>query len=158
MSDPYIWLKWAHILSATVLFGTGLGTAFQMWITHIRGNVAAIAITSRNIVLADWLFTLPSGIIQPVTGAMLIAHVGYDHHSSWLIVSYALYAIALICWLPVVWLQIKIAQIASDGHATTSSLPPRYYSYMTRWVLLGWPAFIALLAVFYLMIAKPELW
>jgi len=158
MSDPYIWLKWVHILSATVLFGTGLGTAFQMWITHMRGNVAAIAVTSRNVVLADWLFTLPSGIIQPVTGAMLIANVGYGPHSSWLSVSYALYAIALICWLPVVWLQIKIAKIANESHETNSPLPPLYFIYMRRWLILGWPAFIALLAVFYLMIAKPELW
>lgn len=153
--SAYLIIKWLHILSATVLFGTGLGTALHMWLTHLRGDVRAIASTARNVVLVDWLFTATSGVIQPVTGFMLVYMAGYDPLAPWLVWSYALYVLAFACWAPVVWLQIKVRDIAANAVAQDSQLPDDYYRYMRHWYWLGWPAFIGLLIAFYLMVAKP---
>lgn len=153
--EAYFVAKWVHILSSTILFGTGIGTALHMWLTHLNGDVRSIAVVSRNVVRADWWFTAPSGILQPVSGAYLIYLVGYDWTEPWLHWSYALYCIALVCWLPVVWLQIRVRDLAADAVETGTALPPLYFRYMRLWFALGWPAFIGLVGIFYLMVAKP---
>jgi uncharacterized membrane protein len=151
-------LKTLHILSSTLLFGTGLGTAFHMWATHLRGDVRAIASTARNVVLADWLFTATSGVVQPVTGFVMALIGGHDLASSWLIVTYCVYAVAGCCWFKVVQLQLRVAGIAARAAAGGIPLPPEYYRVMRTWFWLGWPAFLGLLGVFWLMVAKPDLW
>jgi len=150
--------KWLHILSSTVLFGTGLGTAFHLWITHRRGTPGQIAMATRNTVLADWLFTLPSGIVQPITGFWMVWLAGWSPWASWLVASYALYVLALCCWVPVVIIQIKAKEIAVATASAGVDLPERYYSLMRNWFWLGWPAFIGLIAIFALMVSKPTLW
>ena len=154
----YLILKTVHVLSSTVLFGTGLGTAFHMWTPHRRGDVRAIASAAQTTVLADWLFTAPSGMIQPISGFVLVLAAGIDPGSSWLVVSYALYVLAGACWLVVVGLQLKIALIARRSAAAGADLPPEYHRLMRWWFRLGWPAFLALLVVFWLMVARPDLW
>jgi len=156
--DSYLWLKWLHVLSSTVLFGTGIGTAFQMWFAHRRGDVAAIAVVSRNVVLADWLFTLPAGIVQPVTGFALAAASGLSLFASWLVATYVIYLIAFACWVPVVVLQIRVRDLSAQAAAEGRALPSEYDQAMRLWFALGWPAFTGLVAVFMLMIAKPDLW
>jgi uncharacterized membrane protein len=150
--------KWLHILSSTVLFGTGMGTAFHLWITHRRGSPSQIALVARNTVLADWLFTLPSGIVQPLTGFWMVWLAGWNIWASWLVASYALYVLAFCCWVPVVVLQIQAKQLAAHAAARGEPLPPRYYSLMRLWFWLGWPAFLGLIVVFALMATKPTLW
>ena len=153
----FLLLKTLHILSSTLLFGTGLGTAFHMWATHLRGDVRAIAVTARNVVLADWLFTATSGVVQPVTGFAMAIVAGYDLRAPWLVTAYGLYVVAGACWVPVVVLQMRVARIASVCAASGIALPSEYDRAMRLWFLLGWPAFIALVGVFWLMVAKPDL-
>jgi uncharacterized membrane protein len=155
--DAYLLVKWLHVLSSTLLFGTGLGTAFHMLWAWRWGDAAHLASVSRSVVVADWLFTLTAGIAQPVTGLALVHLLGLSPWSGWLVVSYVLYGIALGCWLPVIWLQIRIRDLAKDAMRDAQPLPALAERYMRIWFILGWPAFIALLAVFWLMIAKPEL-
>ncbi|MEM7442974.1 MAG: DUF2269 domain-containing protein [Pseudomonadota bacterium] len=154
----YDFVKWLHILSSTVLFGTGLGTAFHLWVSHRRGSPNQIALAARNTVLADWLFTLPSGVVQPLTGFWMIWLAGWDVWASWLVASYALFVLALGCWLPVVAIQIKAHRLAQAADRTDTNLPDRFYRLMRYWFWLGWPAFIGLIAIFALMVAKPVLW
>ena len=151
-------LKTLHIVSSTVLFGTGIGTAFHMWMTHLRGNVPAIAVTARNVVLADWLFTATSGVVQPATGFALVWAAGYAITESWLVVTYILYVVAGACWIAVVRLQIDVARIAARSVAEGTPLPPAYHRAMRAWFALGWPAFIGLALVFWLMVERPVLW
>ncbi len=153
--DAYLWLKLVHILSATLLVGTGLGTAFFMWTTHRSGDIDAIRVVSRRVVWADWLFTAPAAIIQPATGlAMLhISQRGLD--APWLKWAIGLYAIAALCWLPVVWIQIQVRNIAEHAAVNRQILPDRYYRLMRIWFALGWPAFTAVVIIFYLMTFKP---
>ena len=156
--DAYLWLKWMHVLSSTILFGTGIGTAFQMWFVHRRGEPAAIAVVARNVVLADWLFTLPAGIVQPITGFVLMLQSGVDPFASWLVVTYGLYILAFACWVPVVVLQIRVRELAADAVRFGLPLPAEYRSAMRLWFVLGWPAFLALVVIFLLMVGKPDLW
>ena len=158
MIDAYFALKWVHILSSTVLFGTGLGTAFHMWFAHLRGDVATVAVVAGNVVLADWLFTTTAGIVQPVTGVLLAFEAGHDLTASWLVATYFLYVLAALCWFPVVRLQLRVRDIARRSAAEGTALPPAYFRSMRIWFALGWPAFIALIVIFYLMVVKPELW
>ncbi len=158
MSDPYLWLKWLHVLSATVLFGTGLGTALHMWLTHLRRDPRAIAVVARNMVLIDWLFTASSGLIQPLSGLALVHLSGIDPLAPWLVVSYGLYALAALCWWRVVWLQIRVRDIAIAAVADGQALAPDYERYMRTWFWLGWPAFLSLLGIFALMVMRPALW
>jgi uncharacterized membrane protein len=158
MSEAYTWIKLLHIVSSVILFGTGLGTAFQMWTAHLSGEARVIAIVSRSVVRADFLFTMPAVVIQPVSGIALVWLAGFDPMLPWLVVAYALYALAGACWLPVVWLQIRIRDIAQDAVTAGRPMPPSYHRYMRFWFTLGWPAFSAVLVIFWLMVSKPELW
>lgn len=156
MSSTYLWIKLAHVISATVLFGTGLGTAFQMWMAHRGGDPRAVAAVARNVVIADLVFTTPAAILQPATGIVLMRLAGFDPASGWLLATYALYGLAGACWLPVVWLQIRIRDLARDAVATGRPLPDDYHRCMRAWFRLGWPAFTAVIVIFWLMLMKPE--
>lgn len=153
--DPYLWLKWSHILSSTLLFGTGLGTAFHMWFAHLRGDARVMAVVAENVVLADWLITTPMAVFQPASGIGLIWLGGYDPWAPWLLTTYGLYILAGACWLPVVGLQIRIRKLAQAADQTGTPLPVAYHRAMRRWFWLGWPAFGAFIAIFALMVIKP---
>lgn len=156
--DLYLLLKWVHILSSTVLFGFGAGTAYYFWSAHLTRDPTTIARVGKMVVRADWLFTGSSGIIQPVSGVMLAAVAGHGLGESWLVVSYGLYALAFACWAPVVSLQIRATKLATEAARSDAPLPTAYASAMRLWFWLGWPAFLALLGVYWLMVAKPQLW
>ena len=158
MNDFYSWLKLVHILSATVLFGTGLGTAFQMWMAERTGDVRAIAVVARNVVIADYLFTTPAVVIQPVTGIALIWIAGYEPFSSWLVAVYLLYVLTGACWTPVVKIQVRLRDMARECVRSGQPLPPDYRRLMRRWTALGIPAFSAVIVIFWLMVTKPALW
>jgi uncharacterized membrane protein len=153
----YLLVKWLHVLSSTVLFGTGLGSAFYMYFTSRTRNVQAIGVVVRHVVIADWLFTTPTIILQPLTGLYLMHLAGYPLTISWILWSIVLYLLAGAAWLPVVWMQIKMRDMAVAAADANSLLPPRYWHFLQIWVSLGAVAFAALVAVFYLMVAKPAL-
>jgi len=153
--DAYIAVKWAHIVGAAVLFGTGLGTAFHFWIAQKREAPAAVAAVARATVLADWIFTLPAVILQPVTGFALASMAGYSMGATWILAALALYAVAGACWIPVVFIQMRLRDIAVQCAREDTPLTPEFRRLARRWILLGWPAFIALAVVFWLMIARP---
>jgi len=155
--NAYIAIKLLHVLSSTVLFGTGLGTAFHMWMTHRTGDVRAIASAARITVLADTWFTTPAVIVQPLSGVALMKLAGFGWQP-WLVAAMGLFVLAGACWLPVVKLQLRARDLAAAAVAEGSALPPAYFRCMRIWFLLGWPAFLAVVAVFWLMVAKPALW
>jgi uncharacterized membrane protein len=148
-------VKWLHILSSTFLFGTGIGSAFYMLFTSLSRDVRAIAVVSRHVVLADWIFTTTTIIVQPVTGLYMIHLAGYPWTSTWIMWSIGLYFFAGACWLPVVWMQLRMRDMAQVAARDNTELPPLYWRYLRWWVLLGIPAFFALVIVFWLMVAKP---
>ncbi len=150
-------LKLIHIISSTVLFGTGLGTAFHGLASNLRGDLRGIVVANKNVVLADWLFTSPAVVIQPATGVALALEEGWPLDSHWILASVALYIFVGACWLPVVWLQMRMAKIAEACLETGAPLPAEYRRFFRWWFALGWPAFIAMLAIFWLMVAKPQL-
>jgi uncharacterized membrane protein len=155
VGELYLPLKWLHIVGATVLFGTGLGTAFHFWYTMRSGSVAAIAASARATVLADYLFTLPAIVLQPATGMGLAIAAGYPLASTWIVASIALYLVAGACWVPVVFIQLRLRDIARRCERE-GQVPGADFARLARaWFLLGWPAFIALAVVFWLMIARP---
>ena len=153
--NTYLLIKWLHILSATILFGTGIGIAFFKWITDRSGDVRAIRISAERTVLADWLFTTPAVIVQPLSGVAMAHLAGYQVMSGWVGYSLGLYVLAGCCWLPVVWLQLRMRALAQVADSTSAALPPLYWRYARAWFWLGVPAFLALLAVYWLMVAKP---
>lgn len=153
----YLIVKWLHILSATILFGTGIGIAFFKWMTDRSGDVRAIRISAERTVLADWIFTTPAVIVQPISGLAMAHLAGYPIATGWIAYSIVLYAIAGSCWLPVLWLQMRMQSIARAADHANAPLPPLYRTYARRWFWLGVPAFLALLAVYWLMVAKPVL-
>ena len=147
----YLPLKWLHVLSSTVLFGTGIGTAFHLWSAWRSGDAQRLYGAARSTVLADWLFTATSGVLQPVSGAALVWATGHDFAAPWLLATYALYVLAALCWLPVVAIQIRVR----DGLVGQQVIPDAVERDMRRWFLLGWPAFVALTLIFWLMVARP---
>lgn len=151
----YVVLKWLHIVSSTLLFGTGIGSAWYMLFATVSRDVRAIAVVTKYVVVADWLFTATTAILQPATGFYLIHLAGYPLHSKWIMWSIILYVIALACWLPVVWLQIRMRDMAAEAARRDTPLPARYWRYFRIWVALGVPAFAAFIVIFWLMVAKP---
>ena len=153
--DGYVLVKAVHVISATVLFGTGIGIAFFFLMGMRSGDPAAAYFAARTTALADMVFTLTAGIVQPLSGFALIQLTGADPFAPWLLATYALYALALACWLPVVWLQLRIRDMwraRLEGTAIDEGLLRRR---IRTWFALGWPAFAGLMVVFWLMIAKP---
>jgi uncharacterized membrane protein len=153
----YLLLKYIHILSATLLFGTGLGTAFHGFLAFRSRDARVIAAVGQSVVLADWLFTAPAVILQPATGIAMAMQAGLPLTTGWIALTFALYALVGVCWLPVVWLQIELRAMGRASQLAGTPLPGRYFRFLRYWFLLGWPAFISVLAIFYLMVFKPDL-
>lgn len=151
----YLWIKWIHILSSTLLFGTGLGIAFFMWMAHLGDDARHIARTARVVVIADTVFTAPAVVVQFVTGVWLAHRIGLPYTTFWLGAAVALFVAVGLCWLPVVWLQIRARDLAREAAASGAPLPPEYMRVMRWWFVLGWPAFLGVLAIFALMVLKP---
>ncbi len=156
--DAYLLAKTLHILSSTVLFGFGAGTAWYFWNAHLTRDPATIASVGRMVVRADWIFTGTTGVVQPVSGLWLVHLAGHSPGASWLLVTYGLYALAFGCWAPVVWLQIKAQRLAQNALEKNEALGRDYERTMRAWFALGWPAFLGLVGIFWLMVAKPTLW
>jgi uncharacterized membrane protein len=150
----YSLLKTLHILSMVLLFGTGLGSAFYKWMADRSGNVAHIAVTNRHVVLADWLFTTPTVIFQPISGLWLVYLLDLPLATPWIAVSLALYTLAGVCWLPVVWLQIRMQRLAADALKHGTALPARDWRMARCWFWLGVPAFVSMVLVVTLMVFK----
>lgn len=150
----YTTLKALHILSMVLLFGTGLGSAYYKWMADRSGNVAHIAVTNRHVVLADWFFTTPTVIFQPISGLWMAHLAGLSLTTPWVAVSLLLYCFAGACWLPVVWLQIRMQKIAENAVVGGSPLPAEYWRMARQWFWLGVPAFTSMVAVVVLMVFK----
>ena len=145
-------------MGATVIFGTGSGIAFFMLMAHKSGDADFIARTARLVVLADVIFTASAVVLQPVTGYLLMRQTGVTFAESWVVVSLALYLFAGICWLPVVWIQTRMRDLAEASVRDVSPLPAAYHRLFRIWFLFGFPGFGAVLAILFLMIAKPVLY
>lgn len=148
-------VKWIHIVSATVFFATGIGTAVRMWLAYRHGDVHLIASVARKIVRVDLTLTATSGIALPITGAILVSMAGFPADAPWLIASYILYAIAFFCWTMATKLRIRVRDIAASSASQGHALPDRYYRYMRWWFQLSSPALIAFLVIIYLMMSQP---
>jgi uncharacterized membrane protein len=153
--DLYFIVKTIHIISSTILFGTGLGTAFFMLMSRFTTNLQEKFYAARTTVLADYLFTVPAVILQPLSGGWLVWKGGFDPSAHWLVWTYGLYILAGLCWLPVLWIQIRLKHMIRAAIDTGAPLPDSYHRLFRIWFLLGWPAFLGLVAVFFLMVTKP---
>lgn len=151
----YLVVKWLHVLSSTFLFGTGVGSAFYMFFTSRTRDPHAVATVAKYVVIADWVFTTPTVIFQPLSGFYLLHLGGMPLAMPWILWSIALYLLAGACWLPVVWMQIRMREMAREAAQAGRELPPRYWQYLRIWTALGVVAFGSLVVVFYLMVAKP---
>ena len=147
--NTFILIKLVHILSAAVLFGTGMGTAFFMLKAYLSRNEQAMKVTTSTVVLADWVFTTPAVVVQLATGLWLTSELNIAFDSAWFLAVISLYVLVGICWLPVVWIQIRIRDLIAQGSDRDG-----YKNLMRAWVALGVPAFSAVLVIFYLMVSK----
>lgn len=150
-------LKWLHVLGAAVLLGTGAGIAFFMLMAHRTRDPHIIAHVARTVVIADTVFTATAVIAQPITGYVLAYLVGWKLSEGWIVVSLALYVLTGLFWLPVVWIQIRLRRMAEEAALKGRDLPEAYDRLFRIWFWCGFPAFAAVLATFWLMIAKPQL-
>ena len=151
----YFILKFLHIIGASVLLGTGAGIAFFMWMAHRTGDTATVASTARIVVIADYLFTATAVVAQPITGVLLAWEVGYPLTEGWILASMILYLWTGAWWLPVVWMQARMRDLAVTAAAAGEPLPERYHKLYRLWFAFGFPAFAAVLAIFWLMISRP---
>ena len=153
----YQLLKYAHIIGASVLLGTGAGIAFFMLLAHRTADAAVVAGVARIVVVADFLFTASAVVLQPVTGFLLAWWVGYSLTEGWIVLSLLLYLITGAFWVPVVFMQIKMRDLAMRAAVEGTPLPEAYHRIFRRWFAFGFPAFAAVLAIFWLMIARPQI-
>jgi uncharacterized membrane protein len=156
MVEHLVFLEWLHILGAAVLFGTGLGIAFNFWLALRGADVAFIAAAARATVIADFVFTLPAVVLQPVTGIGLALGAGYPLLAPWIVYSTFLYLVAGACWIPVVFIQVKLRDLALKSLHGGGALPAEFHRLARTWFVLGWPAFLAVIAIFWLMVARPS--
>jgi uncharacterized membrane protein len=150
-------LRWLHIIGATVLLGTGAGIAFFMVIAHRTGNARLVAHVASTVVLADFIFTATSVFAQPVTGIALVLETGRSLGEGWIALSLALYVIAGAFWLPVVFIQLRLRDLARRAATENAALPALYHRLYAIWYAFGFPAFSSVLAILWLMSAKPDI-
>jgi len=152
----YFIMKYLHVLGAIVILGTGIGIAFFMLMAHRTENPAFIALTATTVVIADILFTLSAVILQPISGVVLMALSATSFTERWLMTSLMLYVVAGLFWVPVVFIQIEMRNLARAAVAESRPLPARYFALFRRWFLFGIPGFGSVMIILWLMIAKPE--
>ena len=153
----YFLLKYLHVIGAAVLLGTGAGIAFFMLMAHLSGRPAVVAGVARIVVIADFVFTATAVVAQPITGVLLARHVGYSLWDGWIVASIVLYLFTGAFWLPVVWMQMRMKELAVAAESAGEPLPGQYHRLFWTWFAFGFPAFGAVLAIFWLMIARPEI-
>ncbi|GAA6142940.1 DUF2269 domain-containing protein [Hydrogenophaga sp. 5NK40-0174] len=154
--NTYLLIKWSHILSSVLLVGTGFGTAFYLYFANRSRNVAAQAVVSRLVVRADWWFTTPAAIYQPISGLWMAHMAGWPLNTTWIAASLGLYILSGALWLPVVKMQLDMARIAEEASRKgATELPPRYWQLARRWEWCGYPAFVSMLVTYGLMVFKP---
>ena len=153
----FLTLKTIHIVSAFLLFGTGLGSAFYKFSADRGGVLENIVVTNKNVVLADWIFTTPTIIIQPITGIIMANMMNLPLTTPWIMLTLILYAVAGVCWLPVVVLQIRMRELSKQALKNSTALSEQYHRYARLWFLLGIPAFLAMTTVIVLMVFKSVL-
>lgn len=152
--DNYVVLKFIHILCSMVVVGTGAGIAFFQLTAFRSKNISAIMITTRHVVLADWVFTAPAIFGQFITGILLMRRLGYSFDAPWFLSVISLFIFIGCCWVPVVFIQYKLKAIAELAEQT-GNLDQQFFRWMKIWTLLGIPAFIAIIGIIWLMVAKP---
>jgi uncharacterized membrane protein len=150
-------LKFLHLIGAAVLLGTGAGIAFFLLMAHRTGDAAIIAAVARIVVIADFLFTATAVVAQPITGAALAWVAGIPLGEGWIVLSIALYLFTGMFWLPVVWMQLRLRDLARAAARRQEPLPPQYYRLFYAWFAFGFPAFGAVLAIFWLMLSRPQI-
>ncbi|WP_170770604.1 DUF2269 family protein [Ruegeria lacuscaerulensis] len=155
--DPDLILRWLHVIGASVLLGTGAGIAFFMLMAHRSGDARFIAQTARVVILADLLFTTTAVVVQPVTGALLAWRLGWSLAEGWIELSLMLYVVTGVFWLPVVWIQVRLRDLALTAAALSAPLPDSYHRLFRIWFLCGIPAFLSVLSILWLMIARPPI-
>ena len=156
--NSYLLIKWLHIVSSVLLAGTGFGSAFYLFFANRSASLEARAVVARLVVRADLWFTTPAVVVQPLSGLWLAHTAGWPLATPWLLASLLLYALAGACWLPVLWLQLKMAREVEAALAAGRPLAAPYRRWQRTWEWLGYPAFAAMLAIFFLMVNKPALW
>lgn len=157
MMDFVLLVRWLHVLGATVLLGTGAGIAFVMLMARRSGRPDLIAHVAGTVVVADMLFTATAVVAQPLTGALLAHPVGWRLTEGWIVLSLGLYVLTGACWLPVVWIQLKLRDIARAAAESGAELPSRFDRLYRLWLFLGFPAFASVLAIVWLMLARPAI-
>jgi len=153
----YLALRYLHVFGAVVLFGTGIGIAFFMLMAHRSGDVSHIFRTARVVVLADFVFTATAIVVQPITGIALAHISGYALTEHWIVASVVLYLVAGAFWLPVVWMQRRMRDLAGDAVARNVPLPDDYHRLFRLWFWFGFPGFGSVALILWLMIARPIL-
>ncbi|MBV9395295.1 MAG: DUF2269 domain-containing protein [Methylobacteriaceae bacterium] len=150
-------LRWLHVVGATVLLGAGVGIAFFMLMAHRTGNPLLIAHVASTVVIADFVFTATAVIAQPITGYFLARMEGWSLNDGWLLLSISLYVLTGLFWLPVVFLQIRMRDLAREAARTDTTLATKYFELFWLWFLCGIPAFSAVMVIVWLMLAKPAI-
>ena len=150
-------LRWLHVIGATALLGTGAGIAFFMLMAHLDGRPAVIAGVARMVVIGDFLFTATAVVAQPVTGVLLARLVGYSLLDGWIVLSILLYIFAGAFWLPIVWMQRRMRDLAGAAARDGAALPRIYHRLFWTWFAFGFPAFGAVLGIYWLMIVRPQI-
>jgi uncharacterized membrane protein len=156
MITAYFVLKFLHVIGATVLLGTGAGIAFFMLLAHRTGDAQVVAGVARIVVIADYLFTATAVVAQPITGWLLAREVGYSLSEGWIALSLILYVVTGLFWLPVVWMQSQMRNLAIAAASAGEVLPPAYHKLFRTWFAFGFPAFAAVLGILWLMITRPS--
>ncbi len=152
--NSYLVLKCVHVLSAAVLLGTGIGIAYFLLSAHLSRNIEALRVVARAVIVADWIFTATTVVIQPVSGVLMMLERGWSFTSPWFIATVVLYAAVGACWIPVVVLQYRMARLVREA-AGYAMLGPEYHRAFRIWMMLGVPAFAMVLVLYAVMIFKP---
>ncbi len=156
VTNPYLWIKTFHVITATILLGMGFGSAFFKLQVDRTGDLSAIVFASKTVVVLDWIFTAPAIVLQLVTGLMMVWLGGYSLTEAWLQFALGFFILTGFCWLPAVYIQLRCREMAVQASLAGTPLPPEYHRLSCIWFWLGVVGFTAVWIIVGLMVMKPE--
>ena len=145
-----------HILAMVVFLGNLVTAGFWKVSADRSESLETMASTSRAVLLADYVFTIPGIVAMLVTGILMVAMTGWKRFEEpWLSASLVLLVLTGIIWVGVlIPLQRRMVRLSQQG-LDNGALDPAYTRASRRWSMFGGIATLLPVIILFLMVLKP---
>ncbi|MDQ0115862.1 DUF2269 family protein [Paenibacillus harenae] len=149
-----LWLV-LHLLGVLLMAGNIITAAFWKIRADLAGNPIVIHQAAKNVMIADYAFTIPGLVMIIVSGGAMASESGVTWTGiNWLTLSLILLSVTGIIWLAIlIPLQRKMIRSSADG-IKTGTISAEYRRASRQWAIYGVAATLLPIIILYLMVMK----